>query len=83
MLSCFAMFTTITSGAPFAEGALAAYSKLIQAAERRADTLSFRMNSRKLAIHSADHFERASRQLLGKEGVEVRCREHNRLSKHF
>lgn len=73
MLSCFALCTTVTSGAPLAEGVLALYSRLISATERRADTLSFRMNSRKLAIHSADHFERMSRALLGNTNVEVRC----------
>jgi hypothetical protein len=72
MLTCFVACTTVTAGAPIAERVISIYSGVLRTCERRADTLAFRMNSRKIALHTADHVDRIGRQVLGADGVEVR-----------
>lgn len=68
-VSAFVLATTVSRAAGLIESFSSAYLDLLAATQRYASAMVFRMNSRKVAIHAADQFDRAARSAIGEEAV--------------
>jgi hypothetical protein len=72
----FIATATAAAVVPALEGAMRGYRRLLSAAADHRATVHFRLQSRKLLVHSADHTERAARRFLGdaaSSAIQVRC----------
>ena len=68
-VAAFVLATTVSRAAGLIETFSTSYLDLLAATQRYASAMVFRMNSRKVAVHAADQFDRAARSTLGDEAV--------------
>jgi hypothetical protein len=68
-LTAFVGAAALTAAAPLSAAALNVYTTLLSRTFGLAHSVAFRVNSRKFAIHTADHADRIARKALGDTGV--------------